>query len=129
MAIFPTRFPSQGVQTWRAELSLCAVSLINNDICILGSFIWGFDVQPNPTPTRFPPVPPAAWVPGGSANLLATLTDAYDGNGLTGGAPANSTAWNVGNDCTGTFTKIPAPSGMVVLAAGGLFAARRRRAA
>ena len=74
-------------------------------------------------------MPPAAWVPGGSANLLAVLTDAYDGNGLAGGNPNNSTSWNVSNDGTGKFTKIPAPAGVVVLAAGGLFAARRRRAA
>lgn len=126
---FPNRFFASGNQTWRAELALVLIDAAAHEMRIVGSFTWGFDMVGDPNPRALNPFAPGNFVSGGSANLASVLGDAFDGNGLTGGNPANSTPWFINPDLTGAYTVIPAPAGVLALAAGGLLAVRRRRAA
>lgn len=128
MQDFPNRFFVDGNQTWRAELALVLIDPAIHEMRIVGSFTWGFDIvgDPNRALNAFAP---GNFNIGGSGTLVTTLEDAFDGNGLTGGNPANSTQWFINPDVAGAYTVIPAPAGMLALAAGGLFAVRRRRVA
>lgn len=121
---FPNRFINGGNQTWRAELALCAINTSALEVCIIGSFTWGFDVSVNNP--NFRPSAPGAWTVGGSNQLLTTLTDAFDGNGLTGGNPASSTSWLVHQDCSDCLSFVPAPGAIGVVMTGFIIVTRRR---
>jgi hypothetical protein len=125
---FPNRYFFQGNQTWRAELGLVLIDMATNELRVLGSFTWGFDIIGDPNVRSITSVAPGGFTPGGSSQLFDTLNDAFDGNGLTGGNPANSKVWFINPDAAGAYTIIPAPGTMLAFAAGGLFAVRRRRA-
>ncbi len=128
---FPTRFFPGGAQTWTAELALFVANDARHEICLIGIMTWGFTLTPgNPNVVRR--LGPLAWTNGVAANsnLVTTLRDGFDGNGLAGARPPfnTSTPWtiNVG-DCSDCFA-IPAPGSLALLAAAGLVARRRRAA-
>ncbi len=124
---FPFRFFRDGAQTWTAELALFTANDRTHELCLIGMLTWGFTLTTNPNAVAR--LGPLAWTNGVAANsnIARTLTDAFDGNGLTGTNGVTSTPWTINTrDCCDCF--VPTPSSLVAFGLLPL-ASRRRRAA
>ncbi len=81
---FPFRYPSQGNQTWRAELGLVALNNSTHQIRPVESFIWGFDVTKSPEGVSMSP--PQQWSP---------VNDTFDNILITSFNGTKGTLWTM----------------------------------
>ena len=136
---FPRRGFAGGAQSWFAQLALVAVSdtptinmmgMMFYDVRVIGSFVYGFDfvdvngdtvisgigeVQADPAPLGWGPATPS---------FIDTMNEFYDG--AAPGDPVVASGKYKFSNNSNAF--IPTPATLALLAAGGVFASRRRRA-